>query len=249
MYTLSTWYTKEQLTKRIAIFFFGMFGGNAVAPLLGAGLLRLDVEGIMSMVAAIALFFLLPEKPNEQMMKNNFNDGTDERSSANIYAHNKPISYQDIWKTLGNIRKWPHFIATACVFSTWSPLTTYTPSIIMSLGFSRIESNAISAIGNFATLPVILFFAWLSDKTKRHGLIVTVAIAAYLIALILLRIVQPHVGQWSRIGLWTTVNGLAVGYHPIHNAWIQINCNTAAERSISVAYVQFLTHLHFYDIN
>ena len=42
MFTLSTWYTKEEITKRIAIFFFGMFGGTAVSPLLGAGLLRLD---------------------------------------------------------------------------------------------------------------------------------------------------------------------------------------------------------------
>lgn len=42
MYTLSTWYTKQELTKRIAVFFFGMFGGTAVSPLLGAGLLKLD---------------------------------------------------------------------------------------------------------------------------------------------------------------------------------------------------------------
>lgn len=42
MFTLSTWYTREEITKRIAIFFFGMFGGTAVSPLLGAGLLRLD---------------------------------------------------------------------------------------------------------------------------------------------------------------------------------------------------------------
>lgn len=48
MYTLSTWYTKEQLTKRIAIFFFGMFGGNAVSPLLGAGLLKLDGKGSLA---------------------------------------------------------------------------------------------------------------------------------------------------------------------------------------------------------
>ena len=42
MYTLSTWYTKQELTKRIAIFFFGMFGGTAISPLLGAALLKLD---------------------------------------------------------------------------------------------------------------------------------------------------------------------------------------------------------------
>jgi len=48
MFTLSTWYTREEITKRIAIFFFGMFGGTAVSPLLGAGLLRLDGKGGMS---------------------------------------------------------------------------------------------------------------------------------------------------------------------------------------------------------
>lgn len=42
IYTLSTWYTRRELAKRVAILFFGMFGGNAISPLLGAGILRLD---------------------------------------------------------------------------------------------------------------------------------------------------------------------------------------------------------------
>jgi MFS family permease len=45
MFTLSTWYTKAEITRRIAIFFFGMFGGTAISPLLGAGLLKMDGEG------------------------------------------------------------------------------------------------------------------------------------------------------------------------------------------------------------
>jgi len=48
MYTLSCWYTREELTKRIAVFFFGMFGGTAVSPLLGAALLMLDRKGGLS---------------------------------------------------------------------------------------------------------------------------------------------------------------------------------------------------------
>lgn len=42
VYTLSTWYTKPELPKRLAVFFFGMFGGNAVSPLLASGILKLD---------------------------------------------------------------------------------------------------------------------------------------------------------------------------------------------------------------
>lgn len=41
IYTLSTWYTKRQLAKRVAVFFFGMFGGNAISPLLASGILKL----------------------------------------------------------------------------------------------------------------------------------------------------------------------------------------------------------------
>ncbi|PKY02021.1 MFS general substrate transporter [Aspergillus campestris IBT 28561] len=228
MYTLSTWYSKEQITTRIAVFFFGMFGGTAVSPLLGAALLRLDgrgglagwqwlflVEGVWSMVVAVLL--LLHNPP------------------AN-HTSTTTIPLTTVWNTLTNTHKWAHFLATACVFATWSPLTTYTPSIIMSLGFPRSQSNALAAVGSFLTLPVILFFAWLSDKTKQRGVVVMLAMACYLVALVVLKaLLHAPIGKWGMFALWTTVNGLAVGYHPIHNAWIQMNCRCRAERSVSVA--------------
>jgi MFS family permease len=47
IYTLSTWYTKRELAKRVAVFFFGMFGGNAISPLLASGILKLGGRGGM----------------------------------------------------------------------------------------------------------------------------------------------------------------------------------------------------------
>ena len=41
IYTLSMWYTKRELAKRVAVFFFGMFGGNAVSPVMASGILQL----------------------------------------------------------------------------------------------------------------------------------------------------------------------------------------------------------------
>ncbi|PYH83743.1 MFS general substrate transporter [Aspergillus uvarum CBS 121591] len=264
MYTLSTWYTKEQLTKRIAIFFFGMFGGAAIAPLLGAALLKLDgrggiagwkwiflVEGLWSIIMALLLFTGLPDRPPHSPQSNSpttSNSNSDSDSSSSLdkpttdkLPANPPSSPADdripwslVYKTITNTAKWPHFLATGCVFATWSPLTTYTPSIIMSLGFDRITANALAAIGSLITLPVIFFFAWLSDRSRRRGCTVLLAIGSYLVALVVLRTVQPHVGRWGHVGLWTMVNGLAVGYHPVHNAWIQVNCESAGERSIIV---------------
>jgi MFS family permease len=45
IYTLSTWYTRRELAKRVAVFFFGMFGGNAISPLLASGILKLGGSG------------------------------------------------------------------------------------------------------------------------------------------------------------------------------------------------------------
>lgn len=44
VYTLSMWYKKRELAKRVAVFFFGMFGGNAVSPILASGTLQLSGE-------------------------------------------------------------------------------------------------------------------------------------------------------------------------------------------------------------
>jgi MFS family permease len=42
VYTLSTFFIRKELAKRVAILFFGMFGGNAISPLLASGILRMD---------------------------------------------------------------------------------------------------------------------------------------------------------------------------------------------------------------
>lgn len=183
------------------------------APLLSKGIIRISAsEGILlqQRIAAES-----PEKKyNSQHLR---------------------ITPQIVWKTVSHWRRWPHFLATSLVFSTWSPLTTYTPTIIMSLGFSRVTANALASVGAIIALPVVLLFATLSDRTNKRGLIVFIAIICYLITLIVIRTTEAHVGKWSRWGLWTAVNAFAVGYHPVHNTWLQLNCEGPEERSVSIA--------------
>lgn len=46
-------------------------------------------------------------------------------------AYGVHIPLKVVFRTVACYRRWPHFVSTFVVFSTWSPLTTYTPSIIM----------------------------------------------------------------------------------------------------------------------
>ncbi|KAB8071636.1 vitamin H transporter [Aspergillus leporis] len=256
LYTLSTWYEKHELAKRVGIFFFGMFGGNAISPLLGAGILRLDgrhglkgwqwiflTEGLITITAAILILLFLPqspERPRPCLLKRgliHFSDQDREILAARITrrgrSHEIGVSpASGIRKAVFNYRRWLHFLLAPCVFSTWSPLTTYTPTIIMSLGISHVQANALSAIGASMALPPVFLFSWISDRTGKRGLTVVAAVLCYLIVLIVSRCLLPHLGKWNRFGIWTVINAFAVCYHPVHNTWLQLNCPNPAERRV-----------------
>ncbi|EJP64157.1 inner membrane transport protein yfaV [Beauveria bassiana ARSEF 2860] len=256
IYTLSTWYTPSELAKKVAIFFFGMFGGNALSPVLASGILRLD--GMQGLRGWQWLFLSIqPRHIWEDHDPTNIVDeasplvgpGIVRLSSAEkellqsrLAAEKGPqkedeevMDWQLIWRVVSHYRRWPTYVSSFCVFSTWSPLTTYTPSIIMSLGFARIEANALAAVGAFLALAVVFFFAYVSDRTNLRGGTVISAQVCYLICVVVARQVHPVVGKWSRWGLWTAVNSFAVGYHPVSNTWLQLNCRDRRERSIGIA--------------
>lgn len=163
------------------------------------------------------------------------------------------IPWKKVRDTVFHYKRWPSLLSTFCVFATWSPLTTYTPTIYVDLGFDRIAANALATVGASLALVVVIFFAWLSDRTNRRGYCVMLAQVCYLITLVVARQVQPSAGRWGRRGLWTAVNAFAVGYHPIHNTCkstkhavhrrrnanktigVQLNCKSPGERSMAIA--------------
>jgi MFS family permease len=280
IYTLSTWYRKRELGTRVAVFFFGMFGGNALSPILASGILQLDsvrgiagwqwlflLEGVLTTVVGFLLLLLLPGSPDEPrpLAKSGLvaftakdlciirerleDDDSEKRAGAQAMA----IPWKLVRQTVLHYKRWPSYLSTFCVFATWSPLTTYTPSIFVGLGFDRTTANALAAVGAFLALAVVFAFARLSDRTNRRGQCVMLAQICYLITLVVARQVQPSAGRWGRWGLWTAVNAFAVGYHPIHNtcefepclpyesiatdrnAGVQLNCKYPGERSIAIA--------------
>lgn len=244
IYTLSTWYQKRELGTRVAIFFFGMFGGNALSPILASGILHLDgaqgltgwqwifvLEGVFSMGVGVLLLLVLPGSPDEPrplltrgLITFNKQDQyilqerlVQDDAEKRVGAQGMAIPWKLVRQTVLHYKRWPTLLSSFCVFSTWSPLTTYTPSIYVDLGFNRIAANALAAVGASLALVVVFCFARLSDRTNRRGYCVMLGQVCYLITLIVARQVQPSAGRWGRWGVWTAVNAFAVGYHPIHN--------------------------------
>uniref|UniRef100_A0A8H7NJ78 Major facilitator superfamily (MFS) profile domain-containing protein n=1 Tax=Bionectria ochroleuca TaxID=29856 RepID=A0A8H7NJ78_BIOOC len=244
IYTLSTWYTKGSWRSEWQ-FSFSLDGSRGLRGWQWLFLL----EGLFTICVSFLLLLFLPGSPDipkpligRGLVKFSSEDKKvlQSRLEADDLgkrpgAQGLLIDWKLVWSTVSHYRRWPHYVSTFAVFSTWSPLTTYTPSIIMSLGFERITANALASVGAFIALLVVFAFAYISDRTGYRGGSVILAHVCYLIVLITARQAHPHVGKWSRWGLWTAVNSFAVGYHPVHNTWVQLNCVDAGERSIAIA--------------
>lgn len=123
------------------------------------GLIRMLVEGLFTILVALVLLLAFPGNPTTTtttmnshspcahqgffvrfsetdqgaLMARRTQDKLDEGGEGAPHHHHRShfIPLSVVWSTLLHYRRWPHYILTACAFSTWSPLTTYTPSIIM----------------------------------------------------------------------------------------------------------------------
>ena len=103
------------------------------------------VEGIFTISVGLLIGLLLPGSPErprplffEGLVRISESDG--ELLQQRIAADSPNKSYEPqhihitpakVWKTLSHWRRWPHLMSTSLVFSTWSSLTTYTPTIMM----------------------------------------------------------------------------------------------------------------------
>lgn len=238
-----------------------MFGGYALSPILCSAILLLTgkrsiagwrwiflIEGLLTILVGLLMFLLLPGSPKHPypliskrlaffsdkeafILKNRLTG--EERTDEQLH----PITKTHLKETILQWRRYPHLFATAVVFATWSPLTTYTPTIMQTAGFNRVQANALTAVGGFLAVFVVFLFGVLSDRTNARGLTVLIATLLYGITIIILHEVLPRVNsdRWKVFGLWTLVNAFAVGYHPVQNTWLQLNCRSPQERSISIA--------------
>lgn len=104
------------------------------------------VEGLLTITVSFILLLLLPGSPDVPRplagpglvrFSASERDLLRRRLEKDDHQGKRPdvqglaIDWALVRRTVLHYRRWPHYVAAFAVFSTWSPLTTYTPSIIM----------------------------------------------------------------------------------------------------------------------
>ncbi len=106
------------------------------------------MEGLFTICVSFILVLFLPGSPNapkpllssgliqfngsdKEVLQRRLEQDGEGGEKVNGDEQGMHIPLRLVWQTVSHWRRWPHYVSTFAVFSTWSSLTTYTPSIMV----------------------------------------------------------------------------------------------------------------------
>ncbi|KAF9891595.1 hypothetical protein FE257_003606 [Aspergillus nanangensis] len=184
---MSSWYTRQELSHRIAWFYSGSSLANAFGGLIGAGVLGnlhnshgiagwrwlFIIEGVITVVMAAASGFMLPNYPATTSWLDE-----SERSYAQWRLINDTgeaddtgsSSFKEAVYLVFTDKRIYLFILLQHTSLLSQTFQYFFPSIVQTLGYSNIITLLITAPVWIATFLVSLVVTWTSGKTNDRGI-------------------------------------------------------------------------------
>lgn len=262
LYTMSTWYKRDETSLRVSIFFLGNLIASAVTSLIGAGILTMGdrygvagwrwlfiVEGAITIGVGILFLLLVPPRVGDGHPAISFGKWSyfDSRESYILVrrvllddpaktTNNLHISGRDIATTSRNPRILLHVIITLTATVPVSSINTYSPSVIKSFGYTTVKANAMNSVGSFIAVVMVVILGWLSDFTGKKGPFVLFGAVWSMIAFTCLReaVSQewPRGMKYAAVVMSTATNSVV---HIQNVGWLSANCQNPQERSVAMA--------------
>lgn len=231
MYLINTWYRRSELGSRMAWFMVSTDIAGASSGLLGAGLGSIDgargysgwswiffVEGAMTVICGIAVFFylldfpeqsnFLPEEEKAWLLRRlHADDGRNE---------NGKMTFKGVFTAL---KDWKVLIAgafyLACCVTAYS-VAVFAPTILATFGWSSIKANLLSAPIRAASAIISVTIGILSDKVGRRAPFILTGYCVSIIGNCMVMFIK--VGNIRYGGLYLTALGVMT-IQPLVIAW------------------------------
>ncbi|CAN8104683.1 unnamed protein product [Discula destructiva] len=266
LYTMSTWYKRDETSLRVSIFFLGNLFASALTSLIGAGILTMGarygvagwrwlfiVEGCITVAVGILFLLFLPPRVGDGRPLISFATGRwsyfDSRESYILVrrvvlddpaktTNHLRISGRDIWQTVRNPRILMHVLISLTATVPVNAINTYGPSVIKSFGIDTVKANAMASVGPFIAVVMALTLGWLCDMTGRKGPFVLFPAVWSMIAFTCLR--EGTVQKWSTGRKYAAVVFSMATNTMVHIqnvSWLTANCKAPQERSVAMAMI------------
>ncbi|TDL17656.1 MFS general substrate transporter [Rickenella mellea] len=245
---LSGFYTRKELSLRIALFFSAASLSGAFSGLLAAAIINMDgiggkpgwawifiLEGIFTSVIGIIAIFIVPGTPRKSKFLTDRQKDIIVRRLVLDRPTTSPLDTFSFYQVLSSLKS-PHvlivFVALFMNGTTLYGLAFFLPSIVNQLGFSATRTQLIS-VGPFALAFVVtIASAYLSDRYQRRAFTaVVVSVIAVIGFSLFLGTNKHHLAYGS---LFLSVSGV-YATPPILSAWMANNSEPHYRRATSVA--------------
>ncbi|KAI1079867.1 MFS general substrate transporter [Whalleya microplaca] len=185
-YLLSFFYKRHELGFRCGIFLSAAPLATTFAGALAYGItsghpahianwrLLFIVEGVPSVLLAIAAYVFMPDSPDTARFLNE-----EEKQVAKARAIQQTgtegtervghINFKEILMSFKDFKTWmPPLMYFSCNVS-FSSLPVFLPAILQSMGFTAINAQGLSAPPYFLSFLICIGSTWIADKTRQRG--------------------------------------------------------------------------------
>ncbi|KAJ9156231.1 Alternative sulfate transporter [Pleurostoma richardsiae] len=258
LFTLSVWYKRDELSRRFGFFFFANGLATAVGGLLAYAILHMRgvgglagwqwlfiLEGIFTILAGVVFACLFPGLPNNPVSLTGiryFNEKETMILQQRVLLDDPLkamkrsfITLPDVLSTLANTKLWVHITLTTVGLAPSTALWSYAPTIVASFGYNRLKANAMTSVGQWISLSLVLFAGFVADKWGRRGLVVLFAVAIEFAFTVAYKCLPDDASSGLKYGMLTMASATCSWWHSVNGSWLSINARSPAERSIRMA--------------
>jgi len=249
-YLISMWYKRSESQKRYTFFFSSTSLAGAFGGLIATGLGKMSgdrgmlgwrwvfiIEGVITCVCAIAMFWLIPDFPEEAKWLSE-----EEKAfiRARLYEDVGPSHIGDriSWKRTKEVLKDVKVIVAGFMyFGVIVPaysVALFTPTIIQGLGHSPITTQLLSVPIYACAFVVSMIVAFASDYFKHRFAFIVGGLVVSISGLVILFVVhnRPNVEYGA---IFLVASGLFCAM-PIILCWFNMNVRGHVNRAISLGY-------------
>ncbi|KAH8814779.1 high-affinity nicotinic acid transporter [Flagelloscypha sp. PMI_526] len=247
VFIISTWYTRQEVQKRMAAFYLTATIFNGFSTILAYGLTLLGgkgglkswqwifvIEGVIPAALGFLAFFYLPHFPD----KNNFLKPEETKYVLNRIEEDRGDALPDqlaAQKVLAHLKDWTIIAHALMLMSASMPayvVSFFITVILKSMGFTAEKAYLLSAPPFVAAALSCLFFAWITDKTLKRALFMAIQACMTIIGASLVGFAGPNSVRY--LGIFLTIMG-ATGCIPNILAYNANNVVSHTKRAVSTA--------------
>lgn len=167
----------------------------------------------MTCFLAVVAYLYLPHGPAKpkRFFGHSFNIFTPRQASVIVtrvirndptkaLRYGKPVLPAHIVATFMDWRLYGHIVAAFLSMVMISPMNTYAPSIIKSLGFTGLQANGLNSVGSVCCLVWSISLAYSSDRTRERGIHISLGYLWGAAGLLWLALAPNGVNKWVLYG-------------------------------------------------